>query len=268
MAALVNNFAIFVTVVRFYTTSLSELLALRTMNRTCRDAVDNDLLDVFAKILTRDDLEKAFDHDNVYPVRQAYYAHQWLKKTKDFVYDPKTETYKPIANIETFVFRPPVASFRFVNYFVRNDFRAIDNFFVTYKDASFPEFLIDSTDSFGKTALWHAIRKNNLDRVRFLVSKGAHRNGYCYVYNAAVNGDLKMVKLLVEEGFDVNYFNDAGMTAIFVPRYEIMEYLLSLPNVDVNHAEAHGHTALTCFMMGCDKESNNKVDSRWRPPTV
>ncbi|MBO7090483.1 MAG: ankyrin repeat domain-containing protein [Victivallales bacterium] len=93
-------------------------------------------------------------------------------------------------------------------------------------------------DDKGWTPLDCAIKNDNYQKIKWLIAHGADRNGRHFLNLAAVNGDLEMVKRLVEGGEDVNridYFRDC--TALYdlfsakdeisqTAREEIARYLL------------------------------------------
>jgi ankyrin repeat protein len=113
-----------------------------------------------------------------------------------------------------------------------------------------------------QTALWLAVEYEHLDVAQTLISLGKanvnHKADYDYSYDsnwtplgvACKNGQLEMVKLLIENGanlYDVDRNNSTClMTACQYENYEIVKYLLSLNDCDdlLNATNSQGSTAL------------------------
>ena len=169
------------------------------------------------------------------------------------------------ANSELFKSPPAVANFPFLDFFIKNNHRVVDEFSFVEGETD-----INSVDSFEHTALWHAVRRNNIGRVRWLLSKGANfgRDYHDrYVYEATLNGELGMVKTLVAAGCSVNEGSFDKPPAIFVARYDILEYLLSLPNIDINSKryqegdddDTNAKTALQTFIVSPQNKSREII---------
>jgi ankyrin repeat protein len=80
--------------------------------------------------------------------------------------------------------------------------------------------LIDSENSIGETPLIVACKRNNNDIVEFLIHKGANLNkrdsqkGFTALHVSVIMDNINLVKLLVENGCDLNITNDENMTAL------------------------------------------------------
>lgn len=112
---------------------------------------------------------------------------------------------------------------------------------------------INTADGKGRTAILAATHSNKPDTVKALISAGAdlnlrdHRNDNPLLY-AGAEGKLEIVKLMVEAGADTNITNRFGGTALIPAadrgHVEIVEYLLQHSDVDIDHINNLGWTAL------------------------
>ncbi|KAJ2366305.1 hypothetical protein H4S01_002781 [Coemansia sp. RSA 2610] len=97
----------------------------------------------------------------------------------------------------------------------------------------------------GHTPLFAAISSRHPEMVSLLLQAGAHfsdaeiRDLMLSMQNAVSRGDIEFVKLVVRAGFDVNTSDHEGRTilyfAVIASQVEIVEYLLSLPGVSIEH---------------------------------
>lgn len=102
---------------------------------------------------------------------------------------------------------------------------------------------INLTNKYGVTALHELIShhhpnhfnaKSQLDRAKFLISKGAQintiANGYCTtpLHNAVFTNSLKMVTLLVKNGADTKIRNSSGQTPKELALQEGFKELINL----------------------------------------
>lgn len=112
---------------------------------------------------------------------------------------------------------------------------------------------INGTDAQGRTPVMAATYRNRVDTVRALIEAGAdlnvrdHRQDNPLLYAGAA-GLLDIVKLVVQAGADTSLTNRFGGTAL-IPACErghldVAEALLTLSDVDVNHVNRLGWTAL------------------------
>ena len=112
---------------------------------------------------------------------------------------------------------------------------------------------INATDAKGRTAILAATHNNKPDTVKALIDAGAdlnlrdHRNDNPLLY-AGAEGRLEIVKLMVEAGADTSITNRFGGTAL-IPAADrghvaIVEYLLQHSDVDIDHINDLGWTAL------------------------
>lgn len=76
---------------------------------------------------------------------------------------------------------------------------------------------VNSKDWIGQTPLYYAVRNNNEEMVKFLLDKGAIIDALDNdsITSLASTYSLKMIKLLVERGADINVKSDNGDTALF-----------------------------------------------------
>ena len=115
------------------------------------------------------------------------------------------------------------------------------------------EVEVDHTNDEGCTALHLAARYMHADVVQVLIDAGADIEtkdveGYSPLHFACRSGSLDSVKLLVRAGAGVRVTNNYGGTCLAIAAYhghiETVRYLLCLPEVEVDHANDEGHTAL------------------------
>ncbi|MFH2201546.1 MAG: ankyrin repeat domain-containing protein [Elusimicrobiota bacterium] len=110
----------------------------------------------------------------------------------------------------------------------------------------------------GRKALAEAAYKDDLELIKFLVSKGANPNsevsGYTPLYSAAGRGNLAMVKLLVSLGADVNKRNGYSSTPLMsaTEHPEVFSWLLS-QGADAAAKNADGATALEMAALMTEK---------------
>ncbi|KAJ2851248.1 hypothetical protein IWW36_001269 [Coemansia brasiliensis] len=97
----------------------------------------------------------------------------------------------------------------------------------------------------GHTPLFAAISSRHPEMINLLLQAGAHfsdaeiRDIMLSMQNAVSRGDIEFVKLVVRAGFDINTSDHEGRTILFFAvissQVEIVEYLLSLPGVSIEH---------------------------------
>lgn len=81
---------------------------------------------------------------------------------------------------------------------------------------------LERTDEFGRTALFHAVRKGNIDAVQLLIGFGAnvrHRDsdGWNLLHNAAEKSpSLELMKLLIFHGVDPLVHDHLGRTLLMI----------------------------------------------------
>ncbi len=101
--------------------------------------------------------------------------------------------------------------------------------------------------------LFYSVRNGDLGMVKFLVERGDDINVLNYENDNALDcssryGHLEMVKFLVENGIDINYvnkkFNDNALhTASWYGHFEIVKYLIN-KGINFNLRNINGKTAL------------------------
>ena len=82
-----------------------------------------------------------------------------------------------------------------------------------------PSIPVDALEYTGETALFISVKKQHIETVAFLISKGADvnfelPNSMTPLRQAISNGDVKMIKLLLDSGADVNKSNKYGWTPL------------------------------------------------------
>ncbi|TQV96575.1 hypothetical protein V2A60_003037 [Cordyceps javanica] len=125
------------------------------------------------------------------------------------------------------------------------------------KNGSHVDYQSDNT---GWTPLRLAADKGHTAIVDLLLEKGAHVNrkfnGMFPLLHAAKNGHVAIVKLLLRKGALVNVGDDDGWTplnwAATVGSLEVMRQLLSAPDVNVDHRDTDGRTALSVLVEECN----------------
>ena len=118
---------------------------------------------------------------------------------------------------------------------------------------------IEAKDDDGINALVYASTYNNEEMVKFLLEKGADANTVCEIenehidisptplMNAAYRGNTNIINMLLENGADINYTTDFGMTALMMAasfnQFGAAKVLLE-NNTDTSITDEYGRTAL------------------------
>lgn len=118
---------------------------------------------------------------------------------------------------------------------------------------------IEAKDDDGINALVYAVSYNKEDIVKLLLEKGADANTVCEIenehidisptplMNAAYRGNTNIINMLLENGADINYTTDFGMTALMMAasynQFEVAKMLLE-NNADTSVTNTYGYTAL------------------------
>ncbi|MGB4268281.1 MAG: ankyrin repeat domain-containing protein, partial [Spirochaetota bacterium] len=124
-------------------------------------------------------------------------------------------------------------------------------------------------DMNGRTVLFYALSDDNYKLIQYLIKKDdgivkdEDNDGYNTLiwYSALGKGDLRVLKLLLECGLEINGQNKKGLNALIVSIINVKfhkkeKYLLSNNiryikllierGIDVNHKDDYGNTALHC----------------------
>ena len=116
-----------------------------------------------------------------------------------------------------------------------------------------PDVEVNHEENKGFTALHFAVQEGHDDVVEVLIDAGADidartSEGCTHLHYACGGGKLAIVKVLVKAGADVCATYSEGttcvMSAVHDRHTETVRYLVSLPDVDVNHEENDSFTAL------------------------
>ncbi len=112
---------------------------------------------------------------------------------------------------------------------------------------------LDAKDSRGRTPIMAATHGNRVETVKALIDAGANinlqddRKDNPFLY-AGAEGQLEILKLLIEAGADTKLTNRYGGTALIPAsergHVEVVRELLARTDVDVNHVNNLGWTAL------------------------
>ncbi|MBO9521540.1 MAG: ankyrin repeat domain-containing protein [Nocardioidaceae bacterium] len=112
---------------------------------------------------------------------------------------------------------------------------------------------IDSVTRQGRTAVLLAAMNGHLDVVRHLAEAGADldlqdETSLNPFLHGCLTGDLSLVRLMVESGADLTRltrFGGNGLTPAAEKGFaDVVEYLLTATDINVNHTNAVGWTAL------------------------
>ena len=117
-----------------------------------------------------------------------------------------------------------------------------------------PEVDVNDSNNSDPTSLHRAVLRKHSDVVKVLIDAGADveamNDGRTPLHCACVAGNPEIVQMLVEAGADVCAVDNKSDRCLSIAaRYghtETVRYLVGLPEVDVNHRNFLGHTALDC----------------------
>ncbi|KAJ2375961.1 hypothetical protein IW150_002253, partial [Coemansia sp. RSA 2607] len=114
----------------------------------------------------------------------------------------------------------------------------------------------------GHTPLFEAIYARHPEMVNLLVQAGAHfsdaeiRDLMLSMQHAVARGDIEFVKIAVRAGFDVATTDHEGRTvlyfAVIAAQVEIVQYLLTLPGVSIEHWDHWGYTPMDYVLRNLD----------------
>ena len=112
---------------------------------------------------------------------------------------------------------------------------------------------VNQSNAEGNTPLHFAVSQKDFAVSKVLIDAGADveakdSEGSTPLHCACEVGELEIVKMLVKAGADVSVVDDAGSTCLILAasfgHAETVRYLVGLREVDVNHRDLLGHTAL------------------------
>ena len=114
---------------------------------------------------------------------------------------------------------------------------------------------VDHKSDNGCSALVSAVCKRHTDVMEVLIAAGADIEtkgimGRSPLLTASEAENVQIVKMLVKAGADVRVTDDQGTTSLILAacfgNTDIVRYLVGLPQVDLNHKDNDGYTALYC----------------------
>ena len=117
---------------------------------------------------------------------------------------------------------------------------------------------VNHKDEDGFTAVLGAAQQNQADVMKVLIDAGAdveakNIHGRSPLLCASVEGHLDIVKMLVEAGAGVCVTDNKGDTCLTLAanfgHTETVRYLVGLKDVDVNHKDEDGSTAVLCAVL-------------------
>ena len=118
---------------------------------------------------------------------------------------------------------------------------------------SLPEVDLNHQDTKNYTPLHYAVQEKHADVVQVLIDAGAdietkNVDGRSPLHVASISGELTTVTKLVKAGADVRATEDDRATCLLLAAYDghtdIVRYLVSLPEVDLNHQDTNNYTPL------------------------
>ncbi|KAJ2726550.1 hypothetical protein GGI07_000492 [Coemansia sp. Benny D115] len=114
----------------------------------------------------------------------------------------------------------------------------------------------------GHTPLFEAIYSRHPEMVNLLIQAGAHfsdaeiRDLMLSMQHAVSRGDIEFVKIAVRAGFDVGMSDHEGRTilyfAVIAGQVELVQYLLTLPGVSVEHWDHWGYSPMDYVLRKLD----------------
>lgn len=121
------------------------------------------------------------------------------------------------------------------------------------------------------TPLFYAVRNNQLETVKFLISLGAElehadKKQSTPFYQSVLYSDLEILKTLYKAKCNINHQNhyqrSSLMKAIYLCKEAKTEYLLGLPEIDIHLTDSNGRTVLhmACWGNGGGKKGKKVRD--------
>ena len=125
-----------------------------------------------------------------------------------------------------------------------------------------PQVEVNLRNGNGCTALHCAMQHNDTEMVQVLIDAGADIDTES-VHLASFSGALDVVKMLVRLGARVCVSNNTEGTCLMIAagrgHTETVRYLLSLPEVELNHQDSAENTALHCAVDVCPIDQTSAV---------
>lgn len=115
---------------------------------------------------------------------------------------------------------------------------------------------VNATDEFGRSVLWYAATRNNLECCKALLDAKADPNGLA-LHAASSRGYAECVHLLIQHKADINAVDKNGQSALHravLRRHLNCVQLLVTARAEVNRPEIRGDTPLACAIMAPDIE--------------
>ena len=114
------------------------------------------------------------------------------------------------------------------------------------------DLFVNAANEEGNTPLFYAIDANNIDVVKLLIENGANINqhnngGHTSLHWASVKGHKRIVKYLVKRGIDINILNDKKNTSVLIAselgHEDIVKFLVE-HDANINLQDIDGDTPL------------------------
>ena len=234
-----NSVPLVIKMVRGSARTVQDLIDKRETNKTFEEVIDEHIEDLWAKLVTNEDIEMAFRIPKLYLLEQILIAREW---------------YFSDDNSDTFTQAPPVATEYIFQLWSANKDLRVDDVCLRYLDIN-TIFVVPSqapsTNVRRMTILAGALDKNNSDayeRAKFLIEHGADVNlemQWSDVGSIApiwlARYSVELVKLLIDNGADVNFKGRFG-TILFDASEDLAKYLLEDTDIDVNMRNGDGMT--------------------------
>lgn len=205
------------------------------VNSVYADVVNNHMHALWSRLLTKQEITKAFHDGDVKVIERALWFHNWYHSVHFVVlYDDEGERYEEEVANSWLVPQSDAVDYDYTLAFVENEHPAVDDFMIA-------NGYINTKTKQRYTALLYAILRANWLRAQKIINAGASLRTVrdtSYLMAAArsnVDGADDIVRLLLLKGVDVNEVDMLGNTAIFTASHKCLNVLLNWTNVDVGH---------------------------------
>lgn len=120
----------------------------------------------------------------------------------------------------------------------------------------------------GQSPLFYAVQNGSLESTQLLISKGADiylldNNKRSLLQEAVKNGHIEITQLLLKYPLDINNIDQNGNSLLFdatsVMNPHLLEMVLNIPNINLNHKDLNGNTILFYDNVNIDTQLINKL---------